>query len=139
MGLKNFNLHTRAFKLFMLIWIIHHQRYIYKYSNLLLDCGKFKPGCSVSILCVSLVFKSQVLCTLSTDCLIPVILSIHMILTLTNPTGRSLTYKKKSFFFFLVQKPNKRTGTFISYESYSEPKRPKQKTNVHLNSYFKSL
>lgn len=35
-------------------------------------------------------------------------------------------------FFVVVQKPNKRTGTFISYESYSEPTMPKQKSNVQL-------
>lgn len=41
-------------------------------------------------------------------------------------------------FFVVVQKPNKRTGIFISYESYSEPTMPKQKTNVH-SIYISSL
>lgn len=46
-----------------------------------------------------------------------------------NPKQKVINLWKK---FFLVQKPNKRTGTFISSESYSEPTTPKQKTNVHL-------
>lgn len=60
---------------------------------------------------------------------------IHKILMLTVPTRRSLTYEKKSFFFLLVQKPNERIGTFISYESYSEPKM-ESKIDMHLITLF---
>lgn len=43
--------------------------------------------------------------------------------------------KRNHFFFLLVQKPNERIGTFISYESYSEPKM-ESKIDMHLITLF---